>query len=119
MITGGLRKRFFEKKLYRLLRVKKWKDKALTYNPELFSLKERSLDEIASAMTKAEVDHWLNEGILLASLLFSLLWRQFWLFFASAVFAMLFDGQFIVIQRYNRPRLLRILDEETLRNNKA
>ena len=29
----------FEKGLYKLLRVKKWKGKALTYNPETFSLK--------------------------------------------------------------------------------
>lgn len=113
------KERFFEKKLYQLLRVKKWKDKALTYNPELFSLKDYSLDEIASFMTKAEVDHWVNEIISLVSILFSLLWGQFWLFLATAVFAMIFDGQFIVIQRYNRPRLLRILEKEKLRAVKA
>ena len=30
------RERKFEKKLYKFLRVKNWKDKALTYNPESF-----------------------------------------------------------------------------------
>ena len=109
------RERFFEEKLYRILRVKRWKGKALTYNPELFSLKSRSLDEIADSMTKAETDHWVNEVISLVSVLFSLLWGKFWLFLAVAVFAMIFDGQFIVIQRYNRPRLLRILEKEKLR----
>lgn len=109
------KERSFEKKLYQLLRVKRWKGKALTYDPELFSLKNYSLDEIASSMTKAEVDHWVNEVISLVSILFSLVWGRFWIFLAAAVFAMLFDGQFIVIQRYNRPRLLRILEKEKLR----
>ena len=109
------RERFFEKKLYELLRVKKWKGKALTYNPELFSMKDRTLSEIADTMAKVEVDHWVNEVISLLSILFSLLWGQFWIFLATAVFAMLFDGQFIAIQRYNRPRLVRILERESTR----
>ena len=50
------KERKFEKGLYKFLRVKKWKGKALTYNPELFSLKNYSLEEIANTMSKAEVD---------------------------------------------------------------
>ena len=46
----------FEKKLYKLLKVEKWKGKALTYNPELFLLKNYSYYEIANTMTKAETD---------------------------------------------------------------
>lgn len=99
----------FEKGLYKFLRVKKWKGKALTYNPEAFSLKAHSLEEIAAVMTKSEVDHWINEIISLVSILFSLLWGEVWIFVTTAVFAMLFDAQFIVIQRFNRPRILRII----------
>lgn len=44
------KERTFEKKLYQLLQVKKWKDKALTYNPELFSLTDYSLEEVADTM---------------------------------------------------------------------
>lgn len=106
------RERFFEEKLYRVLRVKKWKDKALTYNPELFKVKERSLDEIAISMTKAELDHWVNVLISLTSILFSLLWGEVWIFIITAIFAIMFDSQFILIQRYNRPRVLRILDKQ-------
>ena len=109
------RQHFFEKKLYELLRVKKWKGKALTYNPELFSMKDRTLTEIADTMAKVEVDHWVNEVISLLSILFSLLWGQFWIFFATAVFAMIFDGQFIAIQRYNRPRVVRMIKRERKR----
>lgn len=101
----------FENKLYKLLRVKDWKGKALTYNPESFSLKEHSLEEIANTMTKSEVDHWINEVISLSTLLFAILWGTFGAFFVTAVAAMIFDSQFIIIQRYNRPRIVKILEK--------
>lgn len=112
------RERSFEKKLYQLLRVRKWKGKALTYRPELFDLHKYSLDEIADTMTKAETDHWVNEGISLVSISFGLIWGETWIFLLTALAAMLFDAQFIVIQRYNRPKVLRVLKMQQKRNKK-
>ena len=106
------KERSFEKKLYKLLRVKDWKGKALTYNPESFSLKEHSLEEISNTMAKSEVDHWINEAISLSTLLFAIPWGKFWIFLISAIVAMIFDSQFIIIQRYNRPRVMKILEKE-------
>ena len=106
------KERKFEKGLYKFLRVKNWKGKALTYNPESFSLKEHSLAEIANTMAKSEVDHWINEAISLSTLLFAIPWGQFWIFFITAIVAMIFDSQFIIIQRYNRPRILKVLGRE-------
>ena len=106
------KERNFEKKLYKLLNVKQWKDKALTYNPETFSLKEHSLEEIANTMAKSEVDHWINELISLSTLLFAIPWGAFTIFLVSAIFAMIFDSQFIIIQRYNRPRIVKILEKK-------
>ena len=105
----------FEKSFYKVLRVKDWKGKALTYNPESFSLKNHSLEEIANTMTKSELDHWINEAISLSTLLFSILWGEFWIFLITAIAAMIFDSQFIIIQRYNRPRIVKILEKETLK----
>lgn len=110
----------FEKKLYKILKVKEWKGKALTYNPEQFSLKENSLETIANTMAKSEVDHWINELISVSTMFFSLIWGSFLPFFISAIVAMIFDSQFIIIQRYNRPRIIKILEMEEkkkLRNN--
>ena len=104
----------FEKGIYELLRVKEWKDKALTYNPESFSLKQHSLEEIANTMVKSELDHWINEIISLTTLFFAIPWGQFWIFLISAIAAMIFDAQFIVIQRYNRPRVVKILGKEKI-----
>ena len=106
------KERKFEKKLYKFLRVKDWKDKALTYNPESFSLKEHSLEEIANTMAKSEIDHWINEAISLSTLLFIILWGLFWAFLISAIIAMIFDSQFIIIQRYNRPRIVKLLERK-------
>ena len=105
------KERKFEKKLYRILRVKEWKRNALTYNPESFSLKEHSLEEIANTMAKSEVDHWINEVISLSTLLFAIPWGEFWIFCITAIAAMIFDSQFIIIQRYNRPRIIKILEK--------
>lgn len=108
----------FEKGLYRLLRVKRWKNTSLTYNPESFSLKDHSLEEIATTMSKAETDHWMNEGISLSSLLFSLLWGEFWIFLITALAAMVFDARFIIIQRYNRPRILKVAEKQRQKKNR-
>lgn len=110
--------RKFEKKLYKFLRVKEWKDKALTYNPETFSLKNHSLEEIANTMAKSEVDHWINELISITTIFFAIPWGAFWVFFISALFAMIFDSQFIIMQRFNRPRIVRILEKEASRAKK-
>jgi len=103
------KERKFEKKLYKILKVKNWKNKALTYNPELYSVKDRSLEEIANTTAKSESDHWVNISISLSTILFSLIWGVFWIFFVTAILAILFDSQFIIIQRFNRPRLLRLI----------
>lgn len=109
----------FEKNLYKLLRVKEWKGKALTYNPESFSLKKHSLEEIANTMVKSEIDHWINEVISLSTLLFIIPWGKMWAFIISAIFAMIFDSQFIIIQRYNRPRILKVLRREEEHKRKS
>ena len=104
--------RKFEKKLYKILKVKDWKDKALTYNPESFSLKEHSLEEIANTMAKSEVDHWINELISISTMFFAIPWGAFYIFFFTALAAMIFDSQFIIIQRYNRPRIVKLIERQ-------
>ncbi len=112
------KERKFEKGLYKILKVKSWKDKALTYNPESFSLKDHSLEEIANTMAKSEVDHWINEAISISTIFFAIPWGEFYIFFVTALAAMIFDSQFIIIQRYNRPRIVRILEKEEKNNRK-
>ena len=112
------KERKFEMKLYEVLKVKKWKGKALTYNPEQFDLKQNSLEQILNTMTKSEVDHWINEVISITTMFFGIIWGETWIFVLTAIAAMIFDGQFIVIQRYNRPRVIKILEKASKKENK-
>lgn len=102
----------FEARLYKFLRVKSWKGKALTYNPELYDVKNRTLTQIADTTAKSETDHWINVLISLSCILFSIIWGQVWIFALTAFLAILFDAQFIVIQRYNRPRLIKLINKK-------
>ncbi|MBQ9941679.1 MAG: hypothetical protein IJP03_01595 [Christensenellaceae bacterium] len=43
-------------------------------------------------------------------LLFAIPWGGFPAFLISTVAAIVFDGQFILIRRYNRPRVVKILE---------
>ena len=61
-------------------------------------------------MAKSETDHWINEMISVTSMFLALVFGYWQAFVVSAVAAMLFDAQFIVVQRYNRPIVLRLMD---------
>ena len=104
------KRRFFEGSLYRLLRVRKWKDKVLTFDPAAYDFENRTLDQLATTMAKSELDHWINEVISLVSIAFAILWGCLPAFLISAIVAMLFDVQFIIVQRYNRPIVLRLME---------
>ncbi len=106
------RERKFERKLYKLLRVRAWRGKILTYDPAAFDVKAHTYEEIAYAMCKAETDHWINELISLSTLIFGLIWGNMWIFALSAVVGMAFDMQFILVQRYNRPTVLRLINRK-------
>lgn len=108
----------FEKKFYDLIKVKSWKDKVLTYAPQEFDLKENSLETVANNMAKAELDHWINSLISISTISFGFISNVFWPFIVSAIFAMAFETQFIVLQRYNRPRVVKIIQREEKNKNR-
>ena len=106
------RRRGFEKALFRLLRVRQWKDKVLTFDTAAYDFENRTPAQLAATMAKSETDHWINEGISLVSMLFALVWGQTAIFVGTAILAMLFDAQFIIVQRYNRPIVLRLMEKQ-------
>lgn len=99
----------FEAKLYEVLKVKCWKDHMPTYDPASFSLRENTLEQVVHNCCVSEAVH---EVIILFSfvpLVFAHWWDAFPVFLITSVLAALFDCSFALIQRYNRPRLVRIL----------
>ena len=99
----------FEKKLYKKLKVKQWKGNFPTYNPTLFDPKFHSWDEIAQAMCQAELVHEVIVILSFLPLFAAIPFGSFYVFFITSLLAALFDLCFVVIQRYNRPRVLKLL----------
>ncbi|MBQ7400260.1 MAG: hypothetical protein IJW06_07365 [Clostridia bacterium] len=105
--------RKFEKQLYKFLKVRKWKDKVLTFEPEMYDFEKRTLEQLATTMAKSETDHWINEIISVVSIFFVFIWGCPAAFLISAFAAMIFDAQFIIVQRYNRPIVLRLANRKS------
>ena len=105
----------FEIRLYQTLKVKKWKGRMPTYDPSLFDPKLHSWDAIAQAMCQAELVH---EGIILLSfvpLLFAIPFGAFPVFLLTSIMAAMYDLCFVIMQRYNRPRILKLIKKERVK----
>ena len=103
----------FESRLYRVLGIRRWKQYVPTYAPETFSM-DLPLDQIARTMCISELVH---ECIVLFSfipLLFAIPFGKFPVFLITSVIAAMVDCIFILLQRYNRPRVLRVLTKKLL-----
>ena len=99
----------FEKKLYKALQVKKWKKWLPTFNPEDFDIKNRSVEEIIQVSCQAEVVHEVIMPFSFVPILASIWFGSLGVFIITSCAAFLFDGIFVIMQRYNRPRLMRLL----------
>ena len=102
----------FEKGLYKTLRVKKWKNRMPTANEDYFSVKKHSLEEIVMAGCQAEIVHELCAAAGFLSVLFAIPFGDWWVFFITAAVGAVYDMVFVIIQRYNRPRLMKALERE-------
>lgn len=109
--ANWFRPKKWEAPLYHFLRVKTWKKHLPTYDPQQFSLRENTPEQVIQNMCSAEVVH---EVIMLCSflpLILVPLFGQFWVFFITSVLSALVDSLFVMAQRYNRPRIARIAEK--------
>lgn len=112
---GWYRVRPSEMKLYKFLNVKVWKDKMPTYSPDAFSPKLHTWEEIAGAMCRSELVH-LSGGLLgFAPLIASVWFGAFWVFLATSICGAAFDLAFVIIQRYNRARIVKLASRRRVR----
>ena len=100
--------RSFEEGLYRLLKVRQWKKYVPTYTPEAFSMAVPP-EEIARTMCVSELVHLAIVPFSFLPLLLAIPFGEGVVFLITSVIAALVDCVFILLQRYNRPRVLRIL----------
>lgn len=99
----------FENELYKKLRVKSWKDKMPTYQPEIFSMKNHTLDEIAQAMCQSELVHEVIVILSFLPVIASVWFDSFFVFLVTSIASACFDMTFVIMQRYNRERILKII----------
>ena len=98
----------WEKSLYQKLHVKQWKSKMPTYEPGYFDRRLHTPEEIAGAMCQAELSHEIIVLFSFLPLLTVPLFGAFWVFLITSVLSALMDLLFAIMQRYNRPRILKL-----------
>jgi len=101
-----------EKQIYNMLKVRNWKGIMPSYEPELFNPQKHTWNEIAQAMCQAELVH---ETIILFSFVPVYATRFFGeltVFLITSLLAAAFDMIFVIMQRFNRPRVIKLADRE-------
>lgn len=99
----------WENKLYKFLHVKAWKNKLPTYNPESFSYKKHTWDEIAQTMCQSELVHETNIILSFVPIIAVKWFGAFYVFLITSICGALFDLLFVIIQRYNRARVMKLI----------
>ena len=99
----------WEPRIYQFLKVKTWKSKVLSYHPEQFSFKCHTAEEIINYMCQAEIVHECIVIGSFTSLFFAIPFGALPVFLITAIFAAGIDLLFVIIQRYNRPRIVKMI----------
>lgn len=95
-----------EKLFYKKIGLKKRKKTAITAKPWQFDINERTYEELLHNMTQAEVVHEIIMVLSFVPILFSIPFGALGVFIITSVIACLIDMYFVMIQRFNRPRVL-------------
>lgn len=105
---GWYQCRAWEKRLYERLNVKRRKRRMPTYDTDLFNPRKHSWDEIAQASCQAELVHETILPLSFVPIAFSVWFGAVTVFVITSVLAACFDLNFVILQRYNRPRIIRM-----------
>lgn len=114
------RERCWEKRCYKRLRVRKWAKRVPTFKPEQFDVRTRTTEELIWQTCLSETVHtWIVFGgfsTLLFCFFFDDPLGNLAPFLITAILAGAFDLQFVILQRYNRPKLLRLTERRARRS---
>ena len=103
------RERKGEARFYKILHVQNWKKHLPTFKPEYFDIKKHSIEEIIQATCQAEVVHEIIMVLSFVPVIFTVWFGALLAFLITSCVAFCFDSIFVILQRYNRPRLIRLL----------
>ena len=111
----GFRMYAFETAFYKRLKVKQWKKNILKAKPEQFDIRENSMEMLLHNMAQAELVHRIIMVLSFVPLVLILPYGAPVIFILTSLFSCFIDLQFVIIQRYNRPRVIKLL--EMAKNN--
>lgn len=114
----GFRLYSFEEGLYRKLKVRKWEKHIITAKPEQFDLNLVGPEELLHNVMQAELVHRIIMVLSFAPLLLIIPFGAPWAFILTSAAASFSDGIFVIVQRYNRPKVMRYLDLTKKRENR-
>ena len=104
------REKNFEKRFYNLLHVRKWKKYIPTYNPDTFDTSKKTVKEIVGATCQAEIIHEIIMALSLLPIALIPFLGGAAAILITSFLSMLIDSVFVILQRYNRPKLVRTMD---------
>ncbi len=99
----------WEMEIYKKIKVKAWKKYMPTYNSDNFNIRLNSYEDVAGAMCQGELVH---ETIIIFSflpVLASIWFGEIEVFIITSIISAFIDLMFVILQRYNRPRVLRLI----------
>ena len=101
-----------EMAVYERLNVKKWKRRMPTYNRTLFDPRLHTWEKIAQAMCQAELVHETIALLSFLPIIAGIWFGAYPVFVVTSVLAAGCDMLFVMMQRYNRQRIMTLLQRE-------
>lgn len=99
-----------EMAVYEKLKVKQWKRRMPTYDPALFDPRLHTWEEIVQAMCQAELVHETIAVLSFLPIAAGVWFGAYPVFIITSVLAAACDMAFVIMQRYNRPRLIKLME---------
>lgn len=104
-----------EMAVYEKLKVKQWKRGMPTYDPALFDPRLHTWEEIVQAMCQAELVHETIAVLSFLPILAGIWFGEYPVFIVTSVLSAACDMVFVIMQRYNRQRVTKLLNRKSVR----
>lgn len=105
----------WEMAVYEKLKVKQWKRRMPTYDPALFDPRLHTWEEIVQAMCQAELVHETIVVLSFLPILAGIWFGEYPVFIVTSVLSAACDMVFVIMQRYNRQRVTKLLNRKSVR----
>lgn len=102
-----------EMAVYEKLKVKQWKRRMPTYDPALFDPRLHTWEEIVQAMCQAELVHETIAVLSFLPILAGIWFGEYPVFIVTSVLSAACDMVFVIMQRYNRQRVMKLLTRQS------